>query len=240
MAGGSRARTPAAPPGAYDGAPYLGELRDAVLYGDLWERPQLSKRDRSLVTVAVNQALYRTDELRTHLRRALDNGLTQDEIAELITHVAFYSGWPTGVNASRVAAEVFRERGLPPAALHDSPRRDPAAQPAVPTPAGFYEAAPYLGVLRNEVLFGDVWERPQLSKRDRCLATVAVTQALYYAEEMRLYVMRSLDNGVTPQELAEAITHITFYSGWPTGVNASRVAAAVFRERGLELPPPHT
>jgi 4-carboxymuconolactone decarboxylase len=92
---------------AYSVIPKLGELRDSVLFGDVWERPELSKRDRSLITCAVLTALYRTEELRGHLQRALDNGVTQDELKELILHVTFYSGWPTGVNAGRVAGEVF-------------------------------------------------------------------------------------------------------------------------------------
>jgi 4-carboxymuconolactone decarboxylase len=95
------------PAGSYDFVPKLGELRDNVLFGDIWERPELSKRDRSLITCAVLTALYRTEELRGHLARAVQNGVTKEELAEMITHVTFYSGWPTGVNASKVASEVF-------------------------------------------------------------------------------------------------------------------------------------
>ena len=91
----------------YELIPKLGELRDDVLFGDVWEQPDLSKRDRSLITVAVLTAMYRTDELRGHMQRALDNGVTRDEIKGLITHLAFYAGWPTAVNAGRVALEVF-------------------------------------------------------------------------------------------------------------------------------------
>jgi len=93
----------------YEMVPQLGRLRDEVLFGDVWEQPELSKRDRSLVTVAVLTALCRTEELKGHMKRALDNGVTEDEIRGLITHLAFYSGWPTAVNAGRVAAEVFPE-----------------------------------------------------------------------------------------------------------------------------------
>jgi 4-carboxymuconolactone decarboxylase len=92
-------------------APKLGELTDAVLFGDVWERPELSKRDRSLITVAVLTALYRTDQLRGHIGRALDNGVTREEIGEVITHMAFYAGWPVAVNAAGVAKQVFDERG---------------------------------------------------------------------------------------------------------------------------------
>lgn len=88
-------------------APKLRELTDEVLFGDVWERPELSKRDRSLITCAVLTALYRPEQLRGHLQRALDNGLSKDELGEMITHVAFYAGWPSSVTASRVAREVF-------------------------------------------------------------------------------------------------------------------------------------
>jgi 4-carboxymuconolactone decarboxylase len=90
--------------------PHLGELTKNVLFGDVWERPELSKRDRSLITVAVLTALYRTDQLRNHIRRALENGVTKSEIGELITHIAFYGGWPTAANAAQVAKEVFEEK----------------------------------------------------------------------------------------------------------------------------------
>lgn len=92
-------------------APKLAELSADVLFGDVWERSQLSKRDRSLITVAVLTALYRTDQLRGHIGRALDNGVTKDEIAEVITHMAFYAGWPTAANAVRIAKEVYEDRG---------------------------------------------------------------------------------------------------------------------------------
>ncbi len=91
-------------------APYLAELTEKVVFGNIWERKELSKRDRSLITVAMLIALYRTDQLRGHLRRALDNGVTREEIAEVITHCAFYAGWPTAANAVGVAKGVFDER----------------------------------------------------------------------------------------------------------------------------------
>jgi len=94
-------------PTVYEFIPKLGQLRDEVLFGDVWEHPDLSKRDRSLVTVAVLAALYRTDEMRGHMQRALDNGVTETELKGLITHVAFYAGWPCAVNAGRVAVDVF-------------------------------------------------------------------------------------------------------------------------------------
>lgn len=88
-------------------APKLIEYTEGVLFGDVWERPGLSKRDRSLITVAALIALYRGNELPAHLERALDNGLTKDELIEVITHLAFYSGWPTAMTAAAIAKDVF-------------------------------------------------------------------------------------------------------------------------------------
>ena len=87
--------------------PKLIDLSEKVLYGDVWERPGLSKRDRSLITVAALTAMYRGDQLKGHIERALANGVTKEEIGEVITHMAFYSGWPTAMSAARVAKGVF-------------------------------------------------------------------------------------------------------------------------------------
>jgi len=92
-----------------DIAPALGEYTDKVLFGEVWRRPGLSPRDRSLVTVASLIALYRTNELPFHLARALENGVTRDELIEVITHLAFYSGWPTANTAVTMARKVFGE-----------------------------------------------------------------------------------------------------------------------------------
>src|SRR3989441_11285930 len=90
-----------------DIAPALAEYTDNVLFGDVWKRPGLSPRDRSLITVAALVALYRTNELPFHLNRALENGVTKDELIELITHLAFYSGWPTASSAVSSARKVY-------------------------------------------------------------------------------------------------------------------------------------
>jgi 4-carboxymuconolactone decarboxylase len=104
---------PTAPRNPYsDIAPALGDYTDNVLFGDVWERPGLSKRDRSLITVATLVALYRTNELPHHLKRALDNGVSRDELVEAITHLAFYAGWPVANTAVTIARRVFEENGV--------------------------------------------------------------------------------------------------------------------------------
>lgn len=90
-------------------APKLAQLTDDVLYADIWERPELSKRDRSQVTVTALIALNRPDQLRSHLKLARQNGVTKEELVETITHMAFYSGWPSAVSAVAVAKEVFED-----------------------------------------------------------------------------------------------------------------------------------
>jgi len=92
-----------------DFSPKLVELTDDVLFGDIWERQGLSKRDRSLVTVSALIALNRPEQLRHHLQRARDNGVTKDEIVETITHLAFYAGWPSAMTAITVAKELFSQ-----------------------------------------------------------------------------------------------------------------------------------
>lgn len=82
--------------------PKLAEITDAVLFGDIWERPALSKRDRSLITVAALIALYRSEQLTFHLEKALENGLSKDELAEAVTHLAFYAGWPAAATAAKL------------------------------------------------------------------------------------------------------------------------------------------
>jgi 4-carboxymuconolactone decarboxylase len=91
-------------------APKLIELTETLVYPDIWERPGLSKRDRSLITLAALTALYRPDQLKGHTERALANGVTKEEIGELITHLAFYAGWPSAMSAAKVVKQVFEEK----------------------------------------------------------------------------------------------------------------------------------
>ena len=105
----SKKSTPTARELIGDLAPKLAELSDDVLFGDIWERPGLSKRDRSLISVATLVAVNRTEQLPFHFRRALEHGIKKEEIIELIKHLAFYSGWPTAMSSILLAKEVFQE-----------------------------------------------------------------------------------------------------------------------------------
>jgi len=91
-----------------DFAPKLVEITEKVLFGDVWERPQLSKRDRSLITCAALVALGKTEQMNFHFPRAIENGVTEDELIELITHLSFYAGWPSAMSAATKAKELFK------------------------------------------------------------------------------------------------------------------------------------
>ena len=94
-----------------DIAPQLAEITDKVLFGDVWENPALSPRDRSLVTITSLISLYRTNELSFHLKKALENGVTRDEIIGTITHLAFHAGWPPAMTALQIVRKIFEETG---------------------------------------------------------------------------------------------------------------------------------
>jgi 4-carboxymuconolactone decarboxylase len=94
-----------------DVAPALAAYTDDILFGEVWERPGLSKRDRSLITVTTLIALYRVNELPFHLKRALENGVTREELVEVVTHLAFYAGWPAASTAVGIVRKVFEEAG---------------------------------------------------------------------------------------------------------------------------------
>ena len=101
----------APPPGEHirDIAPKLADLTRDVVFGDIWERPQLKKRDRSLITISALTSMYRLEQLPGHIGRALNNGVSKEEIIEVITHVAFYAGWPNAMSALSIARKVFAE-----------------------------------------------------------------------------------------------------------------------------------
>ena len=93
-----------------DFAPKLVEITEKVLFGDVWERPQLSKRDRSLITCAALVATGKTEQMNFHFPRAIENGVTEEELIELITHLAFYTGWPSAMSAATRAKELFAKK----------------------------------------------------------------------------------------------------------------------------------
>ena len=158
--------------------PPLADYTDDVLFGDVWKRPELAPRDRSLVTVAALIAGGHTPQMTGHFNRALDNGVKPAEITAVITHLAFYSGWPRAVSAIAVAKDVFAKRGIATDALAPPERPlpvDPAPRRAARCRrrGAVGATAPALARYTNSVLFGDLWRRADLAPRDRSLVTIA-------------------------------------------------------------------
>lgn len=222
-----------APQTMRDVAPGLADYTDRVLFGEVWERPGLALRDRSLVTVSSLIAGGRATQLTSHLRIGLENGLTPAELSEVITHLAFYSGWPNAVSAVAVAHDVFKAQGVDFATLAPSPGA-PLPLPAsdVTRAATVRETmapiVPALADYTNRVLFEDLWRRPGLSARDRSLATIAALITSGDTPQLEFHLRRGLENGLKRDEIAEAINHLAFYAGWPRATAAVSVMKSVF------------
>ncbi|MGO4569586.1 carboxymuconolactone decarboxylase family protein [Rhizobium sp. 2YAF20] len=224
-----------APPAVYEIAPGLGVFTDDVLFGEVWERKELSPRDRSLVTVATLVATGRIAQTGSHVRRALDNGVKPEEIGELITQLAFYTGWPNAMSAVTETKKVFEERGIGPVSNSEATRIElkAAAEAArsATVDANVAPTAPALADLTNRVLFGDLWQRPDLSARDRSLITMTALIAIGQPEQLPFHANRAMDNGLTSSDASEVVTHVAFYAGWPRAMSAVPVLKKVLETR---------
>jgi 4-carboxymuconolactone decarboxylase len=218
-------------------APALEKYTQGALLGDVWKRPDLAPRDRSIVTVAALIARNRTTELPYYLNVALDSGVKPREVSEIITHLAFYSGWSNAMSAVAVTKDVFARRKIGPDQLPAaSPKLlplDEAAEAQRATRVGeqFGKVSP--GVVQNttDLLFRDLWLRPDLAPRDRSLVTVSALIASGQVAQMPYHLNRAMDNGLTQAQASEVLTHLAFYTGWPNVFSALPVAKEVFEKR---------
>ena len=218
-------------------APALEKYRQERLFGDVWKRPGLAPRDRSVITVAALIARNQTIEMPLHLNLALDNGVTPAELSEIITHLAFYSGWANAMSAVALAKDVFAKRGVRPDQLPAaSPKLLPLdeaaeADRATRVSQQFGSAVPGVVQYTTDVLFRDLWLRPDLAPRDRSLVTVSALIAAGQVAQVPYHLNRAIDNGLTQAQAAEVITHLAFYVGWPNAFSALPVAKEVFDKR---------
>ena len=217
-------------------APRLADDTDRIL-GDLWRRADLSPRDRSIATLAALVAGGQSASLAPYLDRALDDGVTPAEVGEIITHLAFYAGWPDAASAAAIAKQVFARRGIRADQLVDPDRAPPPADPEADkrradyVERSFGAVAPALRGYTNGVLFGDLWRRPGLTPRDRSLVTVSALVAGGKAQQLVGHLNLALDNGLDRAEIGAVISHLAFYAGWPNAVSAAAVARTVFDKR---------
>jgi 4-carboxymuconolactone decarboxylase len=194
-------------------------------------------RDRSIVTLAALIARDQTIEMPYYVNLALDNGVTPREISEIITHLAFYSGWANAISAVAVAKDVFARRGigadqLPAASPQLLPLDEAAeAQRAARVGEQFGKVAPGIVQYTTDVLFRNLWLRPDLAPRDRSLVTVSALIASGQVSQVPYHLNRAMDNGLTQAQASEVITHLAFYVGWPNAFSALPVAKDIFEKR---------
>ncbi len=217
-------------------APALENYAQGPL-ADLWKRPGLTPRDRSIVTVAALIARNQTIEMPYYFNLALENGVKPREISEIITHLAFYSGWENAMSAVAVAKVVFTDRKigadqLPPASPAPLPLdKDAEAKRAAAVEQQFGNVAPGIVQYTSDVLFRDLWLRPDLAPRDRSLVTVSALIASGQIAQIAYHLNRAMDNGLTQTQAAETVTHLAFYAGWPNAFSALPVLKDVFEKR---------
>ena len=214
----------------------------------MWSRPQLSRRDRSLLVLSVLSAQSRDEELELHTQVGLNHGLTRTEIEEILLHIAAYAGFPAALAASRHMDVVFckvegveRIEGRTPAAMKSDAERERDATDVMRTLTNGRAASDPSAALANIVAnlggvgdvafhwaFGDVWSRSELSRRDRSLVVLSILSALGQVNELAFHVPAGLNHGLTRVEIEEIMTHLSLYSGIPRAVDAMRATREAF------------
>jgi 4-carboxymuconolactone decarboxylase len=200
-------------------APTLGWYTDAIVFAEEWENSQLSKRDRSIVTVSALVTRAFALQLKGHAGRALDNGVRPLELIELVTHLAFYAGWPCAITAFGVVKQVFDDRKIDAQQVAQSSSSglpQYAQEPLAPgtAAAGRVSTEP-LSAYEKAVLTDDLWKRKDLSPRDRSLATITCLIVNDECDALLDHVKQGLANGLTKIEIGRVAVHLAFYLGFP-------------------------
>lgn len=218
-------------------SPALATYTQAAIAEDLWKRPELSSRDRSLITVAALIARVQTIGMLHYFNIALNNGVTPAELSEVVTHLAFYSGWSNALSAVPILKQIFSERGvgadqLPEVTPQLLPLNEEAeTQRATTVEQNFGPVAPGVVQYTTDLLFRDLWLRPALAPRDRSLITVSALIASGYVPQITYHLNRAMDTGLTQRQASEMLTHLAFYAGWPPVFSALPVVKEIFSKR---------
>ncbi|WP_337029109.1 carboxymuconolactone decarboxylase family protein [Pantoea agglomerans] len=221
-------------------SPALARFGREGITDDLWKRAALSIRDRSIVTLAILIARNQPAELQHYAGVALYSGVTPAEVSEIITHLAFYSGWPNAMSAIAVTKNVFQARGIGADQLAEaSPTLLPLNQAAEQQRSATVEKnvgpiSPGLVRFTADPLFLNLWQRPALQPRDRSLVTVSALIASGQSAQISYHLNRAMDNGLTAEEAGEIITQAAFYAGWPNAFSAVPVVGEVLRDRAAK------
>ena len=218
-------------------SPALEHYTRNVIEERLWKRPDLSARDRSIVTTSALIARNQTIGMLHYFNIALDNNVTPGEFSEIITHLAFYSGWSNAFAAVAIAKDLFEQRGigidqLAPVSPQLLPLNEAAeAERASRVQQDVGHVAAGVVQYTTDLLFRELWLRPGLAPRDRSLVTVSALVASGQAAQITYHLNRAMDNGLTKTQASEVLTHLAFYAGWPNVFSALPVVKSVFEKR---------
>ena len=228
----------------------LGSFAFDVVMGDVWSRPQLSRRDRSLIVISVLATIGSTEELSLHTQVGLNNGLSRSEIEELVIHVAAYAGFPMAMQASRVVTDRFCQIDgvdrLPERSgaeeLGDDQRRIRAHDVRKSLTGGrcaddvdddFAAMVDHLGdvgEIAYHWAFGDLWARDELNRRDRSLVVISILTVLSRIDELAFHVPAGLNHGLDRDEIEEIMVQMTIYGGIPRAVEGIRATKQAFEK----------
>jgi 4-carboxymuconolactone decarboxylase len=235
--------------GFLDSLGAVGHMAIQTGAGEVWSRTQISRRDRSLVVISMLTALGRELELHQHIPGGLHHGLARDEIDEIMVQVGVYAGLPFALAGAGIAAKVFAEldgteqRAIPaaPAESKDDEKRREDGKEVLRTLLGMptgtdmefaatatVEQLGDMGELVLDYAFGDVWSRPQLSRRDRSLVVISVLTALSLPNELEIHLRGALHHGVTRDEIEEVMVTAVVYGGFPRAIDGIHLARKVF------------
>lgn len=219
-------------------SPALGRYARDIVDG-LWKRPQLSARDRSIVALSILIARNQSIDMAHYMNVAMDSGVAPREVSEIITHLAFYSGWSNAMSAVVAAKGVFAQRKIGADQLPEaSPKLLPLDEASEANRAASVDktvgpVSPGLVQYTTDPLFKDLWLRPDLKPRDRSLVTISSLIANGQMAQLTPHLNKAVDNGLTKDEAGEVIAQAAFYAGWPNAFSAATVAGEVFKSRGL-------
>lgn len=219
-------------------SPALASYTQKSISDGLWKRPGLSARDRSIVTVSALIARIQTVGMLHYFNIALESGVKASELSEIVTHLAFYSGWPNALSAVPILKAIFVQRGIGQEQLPSvSPQLLPLdeateAQRAAAVEQNFGAVAPGVVEYTTDLLFRDLWLRPALAPRDRSLVTVSALIAAGQVAQVTYHLNKAMNHGLTQAEASEVLTHLAFYAGWPNIFSALPVVKDVFATRG--------
>lgn len=218
-------------------SPALAQYTEDAISGDLWKRPALSARDRSIVTVSALIARMQTIGMLHYFNLALDSDVTPRELSEVITHLAFYSGWSNAFAAVAIAKDIFVQRNIDESELGEiSPallplNEDAETKRATTVEQNFGAVSPGVVQYTTDLLFRNLWLRPGLAPRDRSLVTVSALIAAGQVAQVPYHLNRAMDSGLTKEQASEVLTQLAFYAGWPNIFSALPIVKSIFEGR---------